>query len=161
MVADLVTQQQAISKSELEAIMSIGESTVQPYNRSKPSIIVTAIEITDEDDAARSRSPGRASWSTAPSAWRDAKGTTTTVPTALKVKGSFLVRVESTLAYKPVITWAAAEQEAARPDGCLRRHLHEGNLPPAPAHDAGDRLRRLLSEESRGIGEQMLIGVAN
>ena len=36
MVADLVTQQQKISKSELEAIMTIGEATLQPYNRSKP-----------------------------------------------------------------------------------------------------------------------------
>ena len=35
------------------------------------------------------------------------KGTATSVPEALKIKGTFLIRVESDLAYKPVITWAA------------------------------------------------------
>ena len=45
MVADLVTQQQTITKSELEAIMTIGVSTIQPYNRSQLSIAVTAIVI--------------------------------------------------------------------------------------------------------------------
>ena len=48
MVADLVTQQQTITKAELDAIMAIGESLLQPYNRSKPTITITAIEITDE-----------------------------------------------------------------------------------------------------------------
>ena len=45
MVADLVTQMQAMNKSELEGIMRIGEATLQPYNRSKPSITITAIEV--------------------------------------------------------------------------------------------------------------------
>ena len=31
-----------------------------------------------------------------------------TIPPALKIKGSFLVRAESSLAYEPVITWAAS-----------------------------------------------------
>ena len=39
------------------------------------------------------------------------KGTITTVPTTLKTAGSFLVRVESDLDYKPVITWAAADKK--------------------------------------------------
>ena len=60
MVADLVTQQQTITKSELEGIMRIGEATLQPYNRSKPTIIVTAIEVTNERRR-RSRWSGRAS----------------------------------------------------------------------------------------------------
>ena len=49
MVADLVAQQPKISSlEELEAIMSIGEATLQPYNRSKPSIVITAIEVTND-----------------------------------------------------------------------------------------------------------------
>src|SRR5262245_19164857 len=35
MVADLVTQQQDTSKAELDAIMTIGESIIQPYNRTR------------------------------------------------------------------------------------------------------------------------------
>ncbi len=51
MVADLVTQQQTTTKAEVDAIMNIGQSLLTPYYRSKPTITITAIEITDEDDA--------------------------------------------------------------------------------------------------------------
>ena len=49
MIADLVTQQQTISKSEVEAIMSIGEATLNPYNRSQLKVVITAITVTDEE----------------------------------------------------------------------------------------------------------------
>src|SRR5262245_29169649 len=48
MVADLVAQQQDIGKAEIDAIMAIGGVLLQPYNRSNPTITITAIEITDE-----------------------------------------------------------------------------------------------------------------
>ena len=48
MVADLVTQKSSVEKSEVEAIMQLGQALIQPYNRSKPKIVVTAIKITDE-----------------------------------------------------------------------------------------------------------------
>src|SRR3954452_22450510 len=48
MVADLVTQQTSVVKADLDAIMKIGTSTLQPYTRSKPSITITAIQVTDE-----------------------------------------------------------------------------------------------------------------
>ncbi len=106
MVADLVTQQQETSKAELNAILAIGEATLQPYNRSEPTIIITAIEITDEVTpkvkVAWSRKLENGAFGIGP-----AKESVTTVPTALKIKGSFLVRVESKLEYEPVITWTA------------------------------------------------------
>ena len=106
MVADLVTQQQEIRKSELQGIMRIGEATLQPYNRSQPDIIITAIEVTDETtpktQVVWSHRLINGEFSAGP-----AKGTATELPPALKIKGSFLVRAESTLAYEPVITWAA------------------------------------------------------
>jgi len=40
-----------------------------------------------------------------------AKTSTTTVPTSLKVAGTFLIRVESDLAYVPIIAWSADSQE--------------------------------------------------
>lgn len=111
LVADLVTQQQATSKSEVDAIMQIGESLLQPYNRSRPKIVVTAIEITDEETPkvqvfwSRKLENGATSVD-------QAKGETTTVPAALKTRGSFLVRVEAYLDYKPVIAWAASDKPA-------------------------------------------------
>jgi Flp pilus assembly protein TadG len=106
MVADLVSQQQATSVAELNAILAIGEATLQPYNRSQPTITITAINISDEATpdvtVAWSRKLENGSFGVGPAA-----GSTTTVPTALEIRGSFLIRVESELEYEPVITWAA------------------------------------------------------
>lgn len=107
MVADLVTQQQEMSKSELESIMRIGEATLQPYNRSRANIEIVAIEVTDEATPkvqvvwARKLVDGAFSAGSA-------KGTAIVIPPALRIKGSFLIRVQSSLAYEPVITWAAS-----------------------------------------------------
>jgi len=111
MIADLVTQQQPISSAEVEAIMAIGEATLRPYSRTNLKVIITAIEITDEDapqvKVVWSRQMIDGAFS------RDAaKGTVTTVPATLKVRNSFLVRVQSELDYRPMITWTA-DQKAA------------------------------------------------
>lgn len=111
MVADLITQQQKTSKSEIDAILKIAESIIQPYARSDPRIVVTAIEVTDETtpkvQVVWSRKLVDGAYS------RDANaGTATTVPDALKVRGTFLVRVESELSYRPVITWSASQKTA-------------------------------------------------
>lgn len=109
MVADLVTQQQTTTKAELNAILDIGSALLQPYNRSKPTIIITAIEVTDETTPKVKVVWSRKMVNGAYSA-DQAAGTITTVPEALKIKGSFLVRVESSLKYYPVITWAAGDK---------------------------------------------------
>jgi Flp pilus assembly protein TadG len=109
MVADLVTQQPATTASELDAIMKIGQSLLTPYYRSKPTITITAIEITNEATPkvkvfwSRKLDNGVASAGLA-------KGTIITVPATLNVAGSFLVRVDSELEYKPVVTWAASNK---------------------------------------------------
>jgi Flp pilus assembly protein TadG len=110
MTADLVTQQQAITPTELDAILKIGESILQPYNRSSATITITAIQITDEDSpkvlVAWSRKlQGGTTGAGA------AKNSTTTVPDKLKIRNTFLVRVESDLSYKPVITWTADSKQ--------------------------------------------------
>lgn len=112
MVADLVTQQsQEIKKSELEAIMKIGGSILQPYNRSVPRIVVTGIEISDDDAPAVT-----VAWSRQ---MQDgvfsrpfAEDSVTTVPEKLRMRGTFLVRVQTFLDYRPVIAWSADGKEA-------------------------------------------------
>ncbi len=110
MVADLVTQQQQMSKNELEGIMRLGEATLQPYNRSAPDIEITAIEVTDETtpkvQVVWARKLVNGSFLAG-----SPKGTPVTIPPALRIKGSFLIRVEGTLDYRPVITWAASSKE--------------------------------------------------
>ena len=109
MVADLVTQQPATTKSELDAIMTIGQSLLTPYFRSKPKITITAIEITNEATPKVQVFWSRKLENDVTSAGL-AKGTITTVPATLNTAGSFLVRVESHLEYKPVITWATSSK---------------------------------------------------
>ena len=109
--ADLITQQGTIVKADLDAIMQIGSSTLQPYNRSTPTIIVTAIQVSTD-----ATPKVTVVWSrklVAGIASKDANaGTTTTVPLKLKVAGSYLIRVETDLAYKPVLTWSASQKSS-------------------------------------------------
>lgn len=110
MVADLVTQQNTITKADLDAIMKIGTSTLQPYNRSTPKVIITAIQVTT-DPAPKVQVVWSRKLDNGASSADAAKDSITTVPTALKIAGTFLVRVESDLAYQPIITWSADSQE--------------------------------------------------
>ena len=111
MVGDLATQEQSVTKDDLDAILQIGASIIQPYNRSTPTIVITGIQLSSATDPV------------AKVVWRRkiVDGVTsgsvsaneeTTVPPTLKVKNSFLVRVEASLAYKPVIAWAVDQQKA-------------------------------------------------
>ena len=110
MVADLVTQQQTIVKADIDAIMQIGTSTLQPYNRSVPNIIITAIQVTTDATPrvlvvwSRRVVGGVNGVDAAPN-------TITTVPASLKIAGTFLIRVQSNLAYKPIITWSAGGEQ--------------------------------------------------
>ena len=100
MVADLVTQQQSVLAADLDAIMKIGTSTLQPYNRSTPQIIITAIQVTTDTTP-----KVQVVWSR--KVVDAAKNTIPTVPDSLKIAGPFLIRVESDLTYQPIITWSA------------------------------------------------------
>lgn len=106
MVADLVAQQQSVLAAQLDAIMQIGNSTLQPYNRSTPKIVITAIQVTDETTPQVQVLWSRKMVNGAFSA-DAAKTSITTIPDTLKIKGTFLVRVQSSLTYEPVITWSA------------------------------------------------------
>lgn len=108
MAADLVAQMPEIPQSELEGIMRIGEATMQPYNRSTLDITITAIEVTN-DATPKVQVVWEGKLVDGEYEEGVAKGTAiTNLPPALKIKGSFLIRTEATLAYEPVITWAAS-----------------------------------------------------
>src|SRR5690606_2739523 len=81
------------------------------YNRTEPTVYVTAIEITNE-----ATPKVKVVWSrklvNGSASNHLAKGSITTVPGTLKVPGSFLVRAESTLDYKPVLTWNAEKKKS-------------------------------------------------
>ncbi|PZV37310.1 TadE/TadG family type IV pilus assembly protein [Mesorhizobium kowhaii] len=107
MVADLVTQQTTVVKADIDAIMAIGAVTLQPYNRSVPGITITAIQVTSDAtplvQVMWSRKLVNGVASAGPS--------TATVPAKLKVAGTFLIRVDSTLGYTPVIAWSSTSDQ--------------------------------------------------
>ncbi len=110
MIADLITQQQTVTKTDVDAIMKIGKSVLQPYARSEPKFVVTGIQITDEDTP-----KAIVSWSRkvvdGVSSRDETPGNQTTVPTKLMIRNTFLVRVQSELVYKPIITYTAQQKQ--------------------------------------------------
>jgi Flp pilus assembly protein TadG len=104
MVADLVTQQTSVVKADVINIMKIGTVTLQPYNRSTPTITITAIQVTP--DATRALVVWSQKLVNGVASAGAAATTETTVPAPLRVANTFLVRVESNLVYEPVIELA-------------------------------------------------------
>jgi len=111
MVADLVTQQQSVTRQEVDAIMVIGETILMPYNRSQPVINVTAIRVT-EDNSPKAEVAWSRRLSNGSAGNGDPVGSIVQIPESLRVPGSFLIRVSGQLNYRPVITWTA-EQTAS------------------------------------------------
>lgn len=111
MVADLITQEQSHKRAEIDAILSIGEAVLQPYNRTRGDIVVTAIKISDE-----STPRATVAWSRKLADGKygvdQAAGTVVTVPPSLNIRDSFLIQVSSQLNYRPVITWTAEQKTA-------------------------------------------------
>lgn len=107
-VADLITQRSVMTKVEVAAIMKIGEAIIQPYNRTKPALEVTAIELnTDPTPKAT------VAWSMK----LDKNGNPVQVAkkgdpvsdsqlTKIRAPGAFYIRVRAQLGYKPVIAWS-------------------------------------------------------
>lgn len=105
MVADLVTQQESVTKAQLASIMNIGQATLQPYNRDAPATTIVAIQVDSTN------SP------TAHVAWsleRDgstistplAPGSNISLPANLTTPGAFIVKVSTALDYIPITSWA-------------------------------------------------------
>lgn len=111
-VGDLVTQQQSLNKADLDAIMRIGEAVIQPYNRSKPAVYVTAIEISDEPSPKAKVAWSRKLVNGTASTHLPAGTAVTSVPNSLMIRNSFLIRAEASLAYTPVLVWSAGDDAA-------------------------------------------------
>lgn len=107
MVADLMTQKQALTTDELKSIMEIGAATIKPYGRSEPTITATAIQLSDEATPKATEvwwgalAPGD-QFTSGASATQAANPA---VPTGLNVRNSFLIRVTAALPYKLVLTY--------------------------------------------------------
>ncbi|WP_163270636.1 TadE/TadG family type IV pilus assembly protein [Chelativorans alearense] len=111
LVGDLVAQSPVMTGDELDAIMKIGEAVLQPYNRSKPEITITAIAITDEDTP-RALVAWSRRFADGVSSRAEKPGSRIDVPKELMSRDSFLIRAEADLTYSPVITWSDTGKKA-------------------------------------------------
>jgi Flp pilus assembly protein TadG len=87
---------------------------LQPYDRSQLAVHVTGIQISDDDTPKVTVAWSRrmtATGSTGPDP-AEKEDDPTTIPTELKIPGTFLVRVRTTLDYRPIIAWSADAKQA-------------------------------------------------
>ena len=107
LVGDLVTQQAEITSSEIDGILQIGEALLQPYKHG-PTITVTAINIGPDPET--KKPTGTVLWSRRMETdeenrktFKAASPSDATVPSFLNVSGTFVIRVDAALNYKPVL----------------------------------------------------------
>lgn len=110
MVADLVAQVPEIQVSEVVAIMQIAGAIIKPYDRSTPTLDVTAIKFNTD-----STPKALVVWSVKLDSNNNPvrvlpKNTEVPADTKLakiRAPGAFYIRVRTSLEYQPVITWSA------------------------------------------------------
>lgn len=102
MVADLINQQQTITKAQIQDIMDIGTATLLPYMRDTPQITVTAINISAAKVAtvAWSRRKVDLAYTTPYSA-----GSAVALNANLLVPSTSVIRVEMKIAYVPLMAF--------------------------------------------------------
>jgi len=112
MVGDLVAQQRTVPRADVDRILDIGAAIIQPYGRSRPTIIVEHIGI----ESGKANPKAFVQWSRKLEGLNTSeavpKNTETLVPEQLRVAGTHLVRVTTELGYKPVIAWTAEQKTA-------------------------------------------------
>jgi len=103
-LADLVARQLSVTKDDLDDMFNIGRASLLPYGRSSPKIRITAIRI-DGTASANNLTP-KVDWSYANIAdFAVKKGSTGAIPVSLVGEGSYFIKVDVELDYKPLNSW--------------------------------------------------------
>lgn len=104
-VADLVTQQESVTKAELTSIMRIGAATLQPYRRDTPTISVVAVQVDTSTNP-----KAHVVWSLMlhnnAVSTPVAAGTVVQLPNQISTSGAFLIKASTSLKYIPITSWA-------------------------------------------------------
>lgn len=104
-IGDLIAQTNTtIPNADVQDILKIGASVLQPYTRTLPTITITGITIDGAGTATVKWSKRRTG--TTYSTPFAANVPVTTVPANLKVANTFLIRVETSLEYLPITSWS-------------------------------------------------------
>src|SRR5690606_1792840 len=103
-LADLVARQLSVTKNDLDGMFNIGRASLLPYSRTEPRIRITAIRV-DGTERANNLEP-KVDWSYANVAnFAARKGSVGNIPSTLLGEGSYFIRVDVELDYKPLNAW--------------------------------------------------------
>ncbi|MCP4070667.1 MAG: pilus assembly protein [Hyphomicrobiales bacterium] len=102
-VGDLVTQSTDLSSSDIANIMSVSTDIMEPYSNSV-KIRLTGITIAG--------GVATVSWGCNQGWTSVADGSVYTVPTAIKIDGTFLVAARVQTTYQPMVGWARYSESA-------------------------------------------------
>jgi len=99
-VADLIAQEEAVSRTDLDSLMNIGEKILDPYPSTNLQVIVASVSFDDDGDASvdwSRDSAGATPWSTG-------AAPPITLPGTVAVPNSSIVVGQSNLTYTPSFT---------------------------------------------------------
>ncbi|MEL4376135.1 TadE/TadG family type IV pilus assembly protein [Brucella cytisi] len=103
-LADLVARQLSVTKNDLNDMFNISRASLLPYCRSTPKIRITAIRI--DGTARASNLTPEVDWSYANIAdFAAKKGDVGDIPSSLLDEGSYFIKVDVELDYKPLNAW--------------------------------------------------------
>lgn len=122
-ISELVSRadEEDVPRTDLRDIMQIGAAMLQPYVKTKPTVTVTGIAI----DAAGATKVGFSQRMTNGTTYTVpyAKGSAISVPAALIVNDTFLVKVDVELKYQLITSWRSSVARDA--DGFVRIPMKE------------------------------------
>lgn len=95
-LADLITQGQRLTTSDVDAIMDVSSKIMYPYE-DQVKMIITGIQI--------SNNQAKVVWSRARNATAYSVGQSYTVPTKIRTNDTFLVAAKVSTTYKPTVGW--------------------------------------------------------
>ncbi len=101
-IADLISQEGTMSRAKLDDYLKAAKLIQEPYTRYQMTVTATGIYV-DNNGVAKAEWSRRVNNGTFSSPI--GKGTVVSIPADLNVEETFLVRVEATMDYVPVMVW--------------------------------------------------------
>lgn len=117
-VADLVSQVTSINNADMANSLNASAAVMSPYPVSKLKVIVSSVAIDATGKAT-------VAWSDALNTTARAKGSTVTVPTALKTPNTTLIWSEVQFSYKPTIGYVISGTLTLKDQIYMRPRLSE------------------------------------
>lgn len=129
-VADLVSQDQSVSNSNMANYLNAATAVMAPYGSSNLRVVVSSVYVDNSGTA-------KVQWSDTFNGTKRTKGSTVTLPAALNVPKSSLIWAEVQYAYTPVIGYVITgamtltDQIYMRPrqSDCVTREVVQSTCP--------------------------------